>query len=527
MGSAYNNASKYQITNAGIVEGATTIPYDASATMKCTWNGHNLGNGPDAEFDFTVTAATQRYWFDTVGSAYDTVLYLVNKTTNTVMACSDDNFAWLSAANINIPGQEIAQYNSAIVGVLPPGNYELVLDQNANSGWYASDGINPAFYTGYQLNMWPDMTDPMVSGYSTNPQVHSTAASTPGYRQMLAALATPGINAKVGAIEMSGVTCGQTATSWENNFTRWSMEGVANDTGAVANGLPIVISVQQSGQPGPASGNNPLCPAASNLGSVVATAIAQLTNNQAQAITATVFDFDDLTDYDGPPGGPVLYTPYNVNDATFVTSIVAQPVAGCTVDPTSTFYTSCLPGSIPNFQFNFAVPTTPVAVVQSTVDQIFYFKIYLYGSANLATPLVTVPVVIIVPAAPYTALDYYQDYGAQCPTGTRPVWGIFNWSSSTPGNSAIDFLAAFGSTVGGDGGVNNATDISPPFMIAQTGPPNTDIGAFNLGTYAATNNVPQSDNYVRIHAQLRPSSNGALTPTLTNMNLQVDCVPSE
>jgi hypothetical protein len=178
MGSAFNNASNYQITSAGIVKGATTIPYDASATMKCTWNGHNLGAGPDAEFDFTVTAGTQRFWFDTVGSAYDTVLYLVDKTTNTVMACSDDNFAWLSEGGIGVPGEEIAQYNSAIVGTLPPGNYELVLDQNTAPGWFSSDGINPAFYTGYQLNLWPDMTDPKVSGPGTA-QVHSSEASTP------------------------------------------------------------------------------------------------------------------------------------------------------------------------------------------------------------------------------------------------------------------------------------------------------------------------------------------------------------
>ncbi|HEY5242711.1 MAG TPA: hypothetical protein VIJ22_14625 [Polyangiaceae bacterium] len=522
MGSAFNNASNYEITAAGIVNGGAPIPYDASATMKCTWNGQNLGDGPDAEFDFTVTAASQRYWFDTVGSAYDTVLYLVDKSTNTVMACSDDNFAWLSEGGLGVPGDQIAQYNSAIAGTLPPGNYELVLDQNAASGWYGFE-VNPAFYTGYQVNMWPDMTDPKVSGPGTA-QVHSSEASTPGYNQTLAALATPGINAKVGAIEMSGVTCGQSATAWENNFTRWSMEGIATDTGALASGQPIVISVKQDGTPGPASGSDPRCPSAASLGAVVTTAIAELTNNQAQAITASVVDFDDLTDYDGPPGGPVLYTPYNVDDATFVSSIVAQPVAGCTVDPTATFYTSCSPGSLPNFQFTFAVPTSPVAVVPSSVDQIFYFKIYLYGSANLLTPLVTVPVVIIVPAPPYVSVDYYEDYGAVCPAGTAPVWGIFNWSSTTPKDSAIDFLAAFGSTVAD---VNAATDISPPFETAQKGPPDTEIGAFDLGQYAKTNNVATNDGYVRIHARLRPSMDGTVSPTLTNMNLQVDCVPSE
>ena len=110
------------------------------------------------------------------------------------------------------------------------------------------------------------------------------------------------MNAKVGGIDMSGATCGQPVIAWENQFTRWSLEGIAQDTGAVANGQPIVISVKQDGTPGPASGSDPRCPTASNLGGVVTSAIAELTNNQAQPITAVPFDFDDATDYDGRQG---------------------------------------------------------------------------------------------------------------------------------------------------------------------------------------------------------------------------------
>jgi hypothetical protein len=519
MGSAYNNASNYSIT--------ATTAYDPSATMKCTYNGYDLGTGPDAEFDFTVpaTPTPQRYWFDTEGSAYDTVLYIINKATGLVMACADDSFWWLSALNIGIPGEEISQYNSAIVGNLPPGDYRLVLDSNPQQSQFPTD-LNPDFYSGYQLNMWPDMTDPMVSGPGS-PTVHSAEASTPGYQQMLDALATPGINAKVGAIEMSGLTCGQTPTAWENNFTRWSLEGLANDTGAVASGQPIVLSVKQDGTPGPASGSDPRCPSAANLGSVVTTAIAGLTNNNAQPITAVPFDFDDDTDYDGPPGGPLLLTPYNVDDATFVQSITALPVPGCT-GPSGASYASCAPGATPNFQISFALPTSPVAVVQSSVDQIFYFKIYLYGQDTLV-PLSATPVVIIVPAETLAStFNYYEDYGVSCPPGNTPQWGIFSWSGSTPSDSAVDFLAAFGSAPGsGPGGVDVAPEISPPFMTMQKGPPDTDIGAFNLGAYAQTEKVPENYGYVRIHARLRASSDGMNAPVLSGMHLQVDCVPSE
>jgi hypothetical protein len=517
MGSAYNNASNYRITQ--------TTAYDPSATMKCTWNGQDLGTGPDAEFDFTVAAgAPQRFWFDTVGSAYDTILYVIDQSSGLLMACSDDNFAWLSAGGIGVPGEEIAQYNSAVVGTLPPGNYRLVLDSNPTQAQFPTD-VNPLFYAGYQLNLWPDHTDPMESGPGT-PTNHSAEASTPGYAQMLNALATPGINAKVGGIDMSGSTCGQSVTAWENQFTRWSLEGLAEDTGAVANGQPIVVSVRQDGTPGPVSGSNPGCPSASNLGAVVSNAIAQLTNNEAQPITAVAVDFDDATDYDGPPGGPLLLTPYNVDDATFVQSIVAQPVPGCT-GPSANGYASCLPGAQPTFQITFALPTQPVAVTQSTVDQIFYFKIYIYGQ-NQATPLTTTPVVIVVPALPpATTVDVYQDYSASCPSGMAPQWGIFNWNSVTPSDSSIAFSAAFAPNCGnGTGGIAQVADITPAFTSARASP-NSQVGAFDLGAYAKTLGVPGSDACARIHAQLSTSSDGTQAPTLDSIALQVDCVPSE
>lgn len=520
MGSAYNNASNYRITQS--------TAYDPSAVMKCTWNGYDLGTGPDAEFDFTVpsTVPSQRFWFDTVGSAYDTILYVVDKNSGLLMACSDDNFAWLSAGGIGVPGEEIAQLNSAVVGNLPPGSYRLVLDSNPTQSQFPTD-VNPLYYASYQLNMWPDMTDPLESGYSNNSQVHSANASTPGYQQMLKALATPGVNAKVGGIDMSGATCGQSVTAWENQFTRWSLEGVAQDTGAMTNGQPIVISVKQDGTPGPASGSDPRCPTAANLGTVVTNAIAELTNNQAQPITAVPFDFDDATDYDGPPGGPLLLTPYNVDDATFVTSITAQPTPGCT-GPNGNQYASCLPGSAPNFQIQFALPTSPAPVVQSAVDQIFYFKINIFGQDTL-NPLSTTPVVIIVPARPLpTDVDVYEDYGVTCPAGTAPAWGIFTWASTTPSDSSVDFLAAFAPNPGsGDGGIDQASDLTPPFAIASRGPPDTEVGAFDLGQYAKANAIPASNSFLRVHAILQASSDRSQAPTLTSMNLQVDCTPSE
>src|SRR5262249_52112702 len=142
------------------------------------------------------------------------------------------------------------------------------------------------------------------------------------------------MNAMVMGIEMSGQSCGQTVNSWEKAWTRWSLEHIATDTGATVAGVPVVYSVQQNGTPGlVGGGSSTACPAGSNLGAVVGEALSNLTNNLAQPVTATAVDADDATDFDGVSGvsaGHTVLTPTNIDDATFVSSIVANPVAGCT-----------------------------------------------------------------------------------------------------------------------------------------------------------------------------------------------------
>jgi hypothetical protein len=80
---------------------------------------------------------------------------------------------------------------------------------------------------------------------------------------------------------------------------------------------------------------------------------------------------------------------------------------------------------------------------------------------------------------------------------------------------------------GSAGGSDQATDLMPAFSTAQNGPPDTETGAFDLGKYAKANSIPANSAYARIHAVLRASSDGTRAPTLTSMNLEVDCAPSE
>jgi len=536
-GNVVGKTNRYQID-------ATTV-YDASAKMKCTLNGTNVGTGPDVSWDFTVSSPTH-YWFDTVGSSYDTVLYLVDRATGKVMACADDSFPWLSAQAIGglaTATQAISALNSAIVGDLPPGDYRLVLDKHDNTAMPTmptNTGI-------YQVNMWTDIDDPKMGG---NPKL--SAVSTPGYSQTVSALKSAALNASVMGIDISGVSCGQTATSWEKNWTRWSLENIATDTGAVVGTTPQVYTVQQNGTPGPTSGAATAnCPAGANLGSVITSAVQNMTNNISQPVTVDVSDIDDATDFDGVTGtsaGPNVLTPNNIDDATFVSSITVNPVTGCTGPVSQTAltasgvtgagYASCGPGAQPSITVNFKPPSS---VPPRFYPQIFKFQVkVLFGNAVLST----VPVIITVPPSPggYVAADFIRDLDTT--TSCRPwqhlSWGTYSWNVGAPCqpmgggtgnciplqsppavNAATDAKISFYVTPNyGVGG----TEIATPMYVARDA---TQTGAVDLGAFMKANGVKTAPTFVRVRANLAPTADTLKTPVLANWNVTIDCTDAE
>jgi hypothetical protein len=537
-GNVAGKTNRYQLD-------ATTV-YDASAKMKCTLNGTTLGTGPDVSWDFTVTGA-QRYWFDTVGSSYDTVLYVVDRTSGKVMGCADDSFPWLSAQAINgltTATQAISALNSAIVGDLPPGNYRLVLDKRDNTAMPTT----PTNTGIYQVNMWTDIDDPKMGG---NPKL--TAVSTPGYTQTINALRSAALGASVMGIDISGVSCGQTATAWEKNWTRWSLENIARDTGAVVATTPQVYTVQQNGTPGPTSGAATAnCPAGANLGTVVTSAVQNMTNNISQSVTIDVSDIDDTTDFDGVTGttaGTNVLTANNIDDATFVSSITVSPVTGCSGPTSKTTaltasglttagYASCGPGAQPSINVSFAVPAS---VPQKFYPQIFRFQVkVLFGNV----PMTTIPVIITVPPLPggYVASDYSNTFDATttCKPWQRISWGSYSWNVGAPCqpasggtgncipvqtpptvNTATDAKISFYVTPNyGSGG----TEIATPMYVARDA---TQTGAVNLGAFMKANGVTTPPKVVRVRANLAPTADQLKTPVLANWGLAIDCTDSE
>jgi hypothetical protein len=493
------------------------LDYDTTAMQKCTGA---KGTGADAYYDFTVAADGTRYWFDTVGSSYDTVLYLINRSTNKVMACNDDAMAYLSMGNCKFPSDAergVGKTNSAIVGTLPAGDYRLVIDKYDTSAYPAVSqevGI-------YQLNMWPNFDDPFYAGDPA-----ATAYSTPSYTQTLARMRQTDTSFMVGAIESSGYTCGESVTDWEKAFTRWSLEGIANDTGAIVNGAPLVYSVKQNGTTGCATGINcdtTKCPANGTISTVLGNAVAALTQNVAQPIQIVGVDFDDPTDFDGVSGvnaGSTVLTPTNIDDATFISKITAKAAAGCTIDGSGTFYSSCMPGSSPNFDIQFKIPTGVTPIVGQA--QIFHFHVEMRGMNGKV--LATQPVTIVVPpgGTPYTAVDVDREFHAAdaCATGTHPVWLDLGWNSLDPGGSYIQFFVKAAATAAG---LDTATEIATPIGVARSTPTDTQVGAANLGQFLSTNGLPAGSPFVRVRAHLVPTTSA--TPVLFSYTVEIDCLP--
>lgn len=525
IGNVMGRASNWKIGNANAVgPGGVSYPYSASAIMKCQFGDASYhGTGPDAEYNFTLPAGvSSRFWFDVVGSSYDTVLYLVNTDTNQIVACGDDEFGWLSAEDISRSGvndeiRNIGKTNSGIVGDIPPGHYKLVVDNYGNTFPDAGSMSNRG---SYQLQMWPIIDDPRYGG---NP--HGTDINTPSYNQALNALKAPSLKAYVMGLEASGYDCGQTVTSWERVFTRWSLEKIATDTNAVTGSGPVVISVKQDGSPGPASGSGTAkCPTASSFGDLVASKIAEMTNNLAQPVTVSAIDFDDMTDFDGTTGvnaGPTVLTPFNVDDATFVSKIVANPVVGCTVNATGDGYSSCGPGTNPKFSITFAVPGT---VPKRANPQIFHFRLDMKsGSTVTATQMVT----LVVPPYAWPPVDYVRDFdGSSCPKGYIVQWKNYHWTSSTPSDSYVSFFVTAADTAAG---LDSATEDTPAFGLARANPgPDTQIGAADLGAYLTAQTPNQSKKpFLRVRAHLEPSSDKSVGPKLTSWYLEMDCAPNE
>ena len=139
----------------------------------------------------------------------------------------------------------------------------------------------------------------------------------------------------------------------------------------------------------------------------------------------------------------------------------------------------------------------------------------------------------------YTDGYFVRDYNLTgvCPTGTRVVWGLWSWNTTTPSTSSIDFKVQTASSLAGLAGApSDALRFSNPpgpaglagqVVVARTGPPSTITGSSVVEETLKTNNRAINLPFLRITSHLAPSADKLNAPILKSWNLQTSCVASE
>jgi hypothetical protein len=481
----------------GIYTGSTEISGNANQTWAWTDFDDCRQGFYRAKNVFYKFHAAERSWFhfDTLGSSYNTVLYLY-RSGGPGIACNVQGLLDTSSF-VN---------TSSIDGVVDPGDYFLVVD--------GLSGATGAYVL--HANAMPDGA--AIGG----------PVAEPNYDEALGAYNTLG--GKIVGVDWSGYACHDGPNSFVESNTGDALEKLALDTRSVdPSGRPYVVHLDPWGPPCLA-GDAP-------MESQIVDAVVGLARRPAD-VSMVAVDVDDAIDFDGPPGGANLLTPMNIDDATFVTSIipVATPESASSCQGITTdHFVGCAPGTHLSFRATFATPAVVPALSRA---QIFTFSLRLVGDG--VTVLGETPVVIVVPPR-YTYRDawFVRDYDSTgfCPPGTAPAWGNWSWTSTTPGDSRIDFDVAVASSA-----ADLATSpfdplefTDPPgptalvgqFIGALGGTPDTQQGGTLVDTTLVHHDRRRDSSSLRLRAHLIPSADQTQTPTLETWNLEVSCRPAE
>jgi hypothetical protein len=467
-------------------------------------------------FTFTVAKRTA-FHFDCIGSNFRVVPYIYQHPVASPLPPLD-TWNWVACNEWGYDVVASPQFGdpnfipTSIDGVVDPGTYFLVIDgKEGSEGDYV-----------LHVNAMPD-------GAAGGP------VTEPNYDESLAAYNA--IGGKVVAVDGSGYTCGSTISKFVQQYTGDSLKMLLTDTGSLNGaGNPALIYLKNTGAE---------CGAADPpLAQQLATAILDVSGNSARAnITAVAIDVDNAIDFDGPPGGADNLTPVDIDDATFVDSIVTAPTAQTMANCTQTLpdhYEGCLPGTQVAFTVNFS---TPAMVPVESHEQIFSFVIRILADGTRV--LAEIPVIIVVPAIiPPIHHDawFVRDYDTTsvCPMGTAPVWGLFAWNADTPSDSHIDFKISvaptFATLTGNPSDFLRFSQPPGPMGLVGTpigvhrsisGGPDTQAGAALIDATLDMNSWARDSKALRLQAHLVPSTDLTQTPTLEAWNLQISCQPAE
>jgi hypothetical protein len=474
-------------------DGIANRTWDFPSFDDCTTG--SFASAKNVFFKFHVAERTS-FHFDTVGSGYNTVLYLY-RAGGAGIACNARHFFGVSTVPLV----------SSIDGVVEAGDYFLVVDGRVGaSGDYL-----------LHVNAMPD-------GVATH------VAAEPNYDEAITAYQA--IGGKVVAVDMSGYACDDGPTAFIQRNTGPALDQLLLDTSSVdPNGAPYRISMYPFG--GPCHDGDP------PLDAQIADAVVGISRGRMD-LGLVAIDADDTVDFDGPPGGRINLTPFNIDDATFVASIAALSTPETSTNCQAMLpdrFLGCLPGTRASFNVRFQMPPN-VAVLGR--DQIF--TLVLRALRDRATVLAETKVVVVVPASgqvPRSDAWFIRDYDTSevCTTGNVPYWSFFAWKASTPGDSRIDFDVAVAPTVAdlGAAPVDALQFSDPPGPVAlagqpvsaRAGMPDTQTGGTVVDATLRANMRPRTSKAMRLRAHLVASADQAFAPVLELWNQTISCQPAE
>ena len=124
-----------------------------------------------------------------------------------------------------------------------------------------------------------------------------------------------------------------------------------------------------------------------------------------------------------------------------------------------------------------------------------------------------------------------------CGDGLVPVWSLWSWNATAPGDSKIEFYVQTATTAAGLATAPRdallftnppgPTALAGTAAIAQAGSPDTQTGSATVQDALEANSRNANSTHLRISARLVPTTDLLSAPVLTSWNLQTSCQESQ
>jgi hypothetical protein len=131
---------------------------------------------------------------------------------------------------------------------------------------------------------------------------------------------------------------------------------------------------------------------------------------------------------------------------------------------------------------------------------------------------------VSLPSPVYEVQSFTRDYESSCPYGTYVAWRFFEWQSTIPTGTSIDFAVQTREL---------STDAWSPTIATHlaTSSATTPTGSWERGTStsgdALTNAGYTAGKYLRVTMTFNPNAAGTSAPTLLNWRQVFDCMPAQ